>query len=102
MCQGLEFREKMNCLLLWETMLGEAGHDSQEDTLMPQRTLISGSLKKGLMKRLTEGQREGLWPLVGLLRPHFIVTWKIQEIRERWLPLKGLTCQLNQKQANIK
>lgn len=39
----------MNCIFLWEMGLGEAGHDSREDTLMPQRPLISGSLrKKGL------------------------------------------------------
>lgn len=51
----------MNCLFLWEAMLGEAGHDSQGDT--PQKTLISGSLKEELRIKLTEGHRERPWPL---------------------------------------
>lgn len=41
-------------------VLGEAGHDSREDTLMPQRALISGSLRK----KPTEGHTEELWTLI--------------------------------------
>lgn len=98
MCQGLEFRRKMNCIFLWEMGLGEAGHDSREDTLMPQRPLISGSLRK----KLTEGHGEDLWPLIKI-SSETTFHCDLEDPGDKWevAASNGVTCWLNQRRQGL-
>lgn len=79
-------------------MLGEAGHNSQEDP-RPKTTLSSGSLKKGPEK--SQSRATG----VGCEKSSEITLHgNLEDPGDsgRWLPLEGLTCQLSQEEARIK
>lgn len=79
-------------------MLGEAGDNSQEDP-RPKTTLGSGSLRKG-----PEKSQPGATGMGCERSSQVTLRGNLGDPGDsgRWLPLKGLSCQLEQEEARIK